>query len=345
MPDPSFLGRRAVSIENGHLRVTVLVEGGHVAEIRDLRSGVSPLWIPPWPSMEPSSYDPARHPHYGAGPECRLLAGIMGHNLCLDVFGGPSPEEAAAGLTVHGESSVVPYRIESHGSEMLCRADLPLAQLRFERRLRLEGRDVAFTETVENVSATDRPIAWTQHVTLGPPFLERGATAFRLTATRSRTIENDFAGDAGYLPLGADFDWPRAPRLGGGTVDLRIFTSAPRSAAYTAHLMDPSLDESSFEASSPRLQLLFGYTWRRADFPWLGIWEENHSRALPPWNGATLTCGMEFGVSPMPETRRAMIDRGSLFGVPGYRWIPARSRVTVEYRAWLRHNASSLKAG
>jgi hypothetical protein len=42
---------------------------------------------------------------------------------------------------------------------------------------------------------------------------------------------------------------------------------------------------------------------------------------------------MEFGVSPMPETRRAMIDRGRLFDVPTFRWIPAKSRVQVEYCA------------
>jgi hypothetical protein len=42
---------------------------------------------------------------------------------------------------------------------------------------------------------------------------------------------------------------------------------------------------------------------------------------------------MEFGVSPMPETRRAMIDRGRLFDVPTYRWIPAKGRVNVEYCA------------
>ena len=48
----------------------------------------------------------------------------------------------------------------------------------------------------------------------------------------------------------------------------------------------------------------------------MGIWEENHSRAAPPWNSETLTRGMEFGVSPFPESRRKMIDRGRLFGVP-----------------------------
>ena len=45
---------------------------------------------------------------------------------------------------------------------------------------------------------------------------------------------------------------------------------------------------------------------------------------------------MEFGVSPIPESRRQMIERGRLFDVPTFRWIPARQRVQVEYRAILR---------
>jgi hypothetical protein len=64
----------------------------------------------------------------------------------------------------------------------------------------------------------------------------------------------------------------------------------------------------------------------------MGIWEENLSRGQPPWNGQTLTRGLEFGVSPFPESRRRMIDRGRLFDVPTYRWIPAKTQVTVEYR-------------
>lgn len=335
MPETRYRSRRAVSIESDALRVTVLVEGGHIAAIEDKATGVNPLWTPPWQSIEPSTYDPARHPEYGVNVESRLLAGIMGHNLCLDVFGGPSLEEAAAGIGVHGEGSVVPYEIQGSGQEMRCRADLPLAGLRFERTISIDNRVVTIDESVENLTATDRPVAWTQHVTLGPPFLEKGKTLFRTTATRSKTIEHDFAAGKGYMALGVEFDWPRAPRIDGRTSDLRILTDAPVSAAYSAHLMDPALEQAWFRAFSPSHGLLFGYEWRQADFPWLGIWEENHSRTAPPWNGVTLARGMEFGVSPMPETRRQMIDRGSLFGVPAYRWITAKGRVTVRYRAYL----------
>jgi len=333
MPQTTFHGRRAAAIENDRLRVTVLLEGGHIAEILEKQTGVNPLWIPPWPSIEPSTYDSARHAEYGGGAEARLLAGIMGHNLCLDLFGGPSAEEAAAGITVHGEGSIAPYEMSEKDGRLTLRTVLPSAEIRFERTIELRDQTAGIRESVENLSACDRPIAWTQHVTLGPPFLERGVTEFRLTATRSKVFESDF-GSADYLKVGAEFDWPMAPRSDGGLADLGAFTSAPASSAFTTHLMDPEREDARFVALHPGLGLAFGYTWKRADFPWTGIWEENHSRANPPWNGKTLARGMEFGASPMPESRRQMIDRRSLFGVPAYRWLPAKSRLEVRYRAF-----------
>ena len=311
----TYRGRRAAAIENDALRVTVLREGGHIAEIFDKASGLNPLWTPPWQSIEPSAYSG----EYGNGVESRLLGGIMGHNLCLDVFGGPSDEEFAAGIGVHGEASVEPYDID--GGVM--RTRLPLAGLAFERRLELRGRAVRIAESVTNLSATDRPIAWTQHVTLGPPFLEKGVTQFRASATRSKSFETQFGADD-YLPAGLEFDWPNG---------LDTLTASPKSSAYTTHLMDPAREHAHFVAYSPTHRLAFGYAWKRSDFPWLGIWEENHSRTQTPWNGETLARGMEFGVSPIPETRRAMIDRGKLFGVPCYRWLPAKSTIEVEYSA------------
>jgi hypothetical protein len=326
----TYRGRRAAAIENQQLRVTVLAEGGHIAEVCDKAAGVNPLWTPPWPSLEPSLFSPRLHRAYGSGVDARLLAGIMGHNLCLDIFGGPSAEEAASGLPVHGEASVVPYDIEWSAGAIVMRAYLPLASLQVERRLELRDRALRIRESVENLGGVDRPIGWTQHVTLGPPFLEKGGTEFRVSATRSQVMESVF-GTADYLRRGAVFEWPAAPRESGGAVDLSRYTDAAASSAYTAHLMDPSREHAFFLAFTPRLRLAFGYVWRRADFPWLGIWEENLSRAQAPWNGETITRGMEFGVSPFPESRREMVERGRLFDTPTFRWIPAGSRVSIEY--------------
>ena len=323
MSETTYRNRRAFSLENERIRVTVLVEGGHVAEIFDKEAGVNPLWTPPWPSIEPSTYSLARHPEYGADSESKLLAGIMGHNLCLDLFGPPSEEEAAAGMTVHGEASVVPYAISVDGPELTAKAALPVARLEFQRTIRLEGRSVRFAETLENVSNADYPVAWTQHVTLGPPFVQRGATGFRAPVGRSYSLD-----------AGAEFGWPHASR------DLRIYDSAPSSGGFSTHLMDPAREEAFFVAHSAAAGLLFGYRWKRSDFPWLGVWEENHSRQQPPWNGRTLTWGMEFGASPLPESRRKMISRNGMFGEQGYRWLPARSVTKVEYSAFFASAAS-----
>ena len=330
MPDCTYRGRRAVSIENAHLRVTVLVEGGHIAEVLDKRSGTNPLWMPHWESIEPSTFNLWQHASYGGAADGPLLAGIIGHSLCLDIFGGPSAEEAAAGLTVHGEASVAPYLLDALDETLVARADFPRAALAFERRLELRDSVVVVTEIVTNVSDCDRPIGWTQHVTLAPPFLKHGVTEFRASATRSKVFESQF-GPADYLVAGATFDWPIAPALDGQKIDLQRYTDRTASSAYTAHLMDPSRPDAFFVAFDPEARLAFGYVWRRADFPWMGIWEENRSRPGSPWNNRAVTRGMEFGVSPFPETRREMIERGRMFDTPTFRWIPARSAVTVQY--------------
>lgn len=332
MSAQQFHGRRAQTIENEQLRVTILEEGGHIAEIFDKRTKLNPLWVPPWPSIEPSTYDQATDTVYGAGVESKLLSGLMGHNLCLDMFGAPSAEEEAAGLTVHGEASVLAYDISSQATSLVQKADLPLAGLRVERHIDLHGTSVRMRETIENVTPYDRPIGWTEHVTMGPPFLEPGVTQFRASATRSKVIDASFgAGD--YMVRAAEYQWPLAPRIGGGVADQQLLNDAAVSSAFTAHLMDPQKEHAYFVAYAPKSKLAFGYVWKQADFPWMGIWEENHCRAGKPWNSRTLTRAMEFGVSPLPESRRDMIDRGQLFGVPGYRWIPALGRLSTEYWA------------
>jgi hypothetical protein len=323
-------GRRAAVIENSDLRVTVLQEGGHIAEVMDKRTGINPLWAPPWPSIEPSVFDAARQTEYGAGADAKLLAGIMGHNWCLDIFGPPSEQELASGLGPHGEAPVARYDLDAGAGRLAMRARFPLAELDVERRLTLLDRSLQVAETIESLSSCDRPIGWTQHVTLGPPFLQKGVTEFRASATRSKVFEGAF-GTADYLQAGATFDWPIAPRANGGVTDLRVFTDASSSSAFTTHLMDRQRRDAFFVAFKADERFAFGYVWAQADFPWLGIWEENRSRRHAPWNGKALTRGMEFGVSPFPETRRQMVDRGSLFSTPTYRWLPAKGRLSVEY--------------
>ena len=170
------------------LHVALLEEGGHIAAIVDQASGVNPLWQPPWPSIEPSAFDAKHEALYGSGADARLLAGIMGHNLCLDIFGGPSDAEAAAGLPPMAKPPLSAIGSKAPAGRRSLTATCPLAQMVVQRQVELQGRWLRVTESVENLAAIDRPIGWTQHVTMGPPFLERGRTEFRLPATRSEGL-------------------------------------------------------------------------------------------------------------------------------------------------------------
>jgi hypothetical protein len=337
MDSISYGNRRAVSIENDHLRVIATVEGCHIAEILHKQTNVNPLWTPPWPSIEPSTYNRLQHPEYGYEDEAPLLAGILGHNVCLDTFGAPSPEEAAAGIPVHGEAPVASYQVSGEGGWLELAATLTKAQLRFKRRISIapDSIVVRISEELENLSPSDRPIAWTQHVTMGPPFLAQGETQFAITATKSKVIDSDFNGGKGTQKSGAEFNWPFCPLKDDNVSDLRGFPSEDVSGGFTTHLMDTRREQAHFLAWSPATKVLFGYVWNRADFPWLARWEENHLRTQPPWNGNGLACAMEFGVSPFVESRRQMVNRGSLFGVPGFRWLPARTQVRVNYCAFI----------
>jgi hypothetical protein len=332
----TYCDRRVAEIENDTLLLTVTEEGGHLARILHKPTGVNPLWTSSWPSIEPSAYSPETHPGYGAG-EGQLVAAMLGHILCLDLFGAPTDEEAAAGIPVHGEAAVAPYTLSGTPDTITLTAALPTAQMAFTRTLRLApGGVVHLRETVTNLSATDRPIGWTQHVTLGAPFLQPGQTRLLLSATHSRVYEADFNDGLGAQAPGADFIWPLCPLRTGGTEDLSALTAAPVSGGFTAHLMDPTSPHAFFVAWSPSLKLLVGYAWKRDDFPWLARWEENHLRPWAPWNGQGYALGMEFGVSPMVENRRQMVARGEMFGAPTFLWLGARSSRTVEYVAFVR---------
>jgi len=334
-----FQNREALQLETESLRVTVLTGGGHIAEILHKKTGINPLWIPPWPSIEPSQYDATLHPQYGLDEASKLLSGIMGHSLCLDIFGPPSNEELRHGISVHGEASVAPYVGDVQDEQLCLSSVLPHSNLRITRVIHIDIDNddelrVRIRETVDNLSAVDRPIAWTQHVTLGPPFLEAGTTQLNIRPERSRVFES--AGfDSGGLVRGADFDWPYAPGNGSDVADLGVFASKARTSSFTAHLMDRSSNKASFTAYSPVAHVFFGYEWDRRDFPWLGIWEENKSRQNQPWDAKTVACGLEFGVSPFPEGREKMVQRETLFGMPAFRWLRGLECVSVEYSAFI----------
>ena len=86
--------------------------------------------------------------------------------------------EARQGLPQHGEAASSRWRrggdrLSAREAVLTLSAKLPAAGLSFRREIRLRRGEsiVYFKETVTNEGKQDYFFHWTQHVTLGPPFL------------------------------------------------------------------------------------------------------------------------------------------------------------------------------
>jgi hypothetical protein len=338
-------GRESYTISNGLIRLVTLTGGGHIAELRYLEStDVSPLWIPPWETIEPYAYRKRLHTSsYGGMTEGKLLSGLAGHNVCLDYFGSPSVEESANGLSQHGEAPSSRWyaagrSVTQKEAILHLQTLLPVARLQFERELRMHSSEpiVYFRETVENIARADHFFHWTQHVTLGPPFLKSGEIEISLAGSKAITFPHGYDEGKALLVSNKTFDWPNAPRKNRGTTDLSKPLSREGSGYVAAVLLEPKRDWGFIAAVNSRLRLLIAYCFRRADFPWVTLWEENKAIEAVPWRKTTVALGLEFGTTPLPLPRREnFLSGGSLFSTSTLAFVPAHGTRTVQYFALL----------
>lgn len=332
-------GRTGWKLDNGALALFLMAGGGHIAGLSlKGKKTVNPFWVPTWKSLEPWDYRPGDARKYMA----KLLACIFGHNLCLGAFGDPSPEEAKAGMGCHGEAPIVRWRclkkaITARRLVFSYGCDLPVVRMRLERTVTMEKDSfiVRIRERVSNLARCDVPFTMCQHVTFGAPFVEPEVTVFDMSARRSHSFPGVFS-NAQRLKSDTAFAWPDGPGVR-GRVDLRTM-SRNRNSDFFTNLMNAAGRGISakpghawFSAVNPRQGLLVAYIWRQADYPWLGVWEENHARKASPWCGKSLTRGMEFANTPFPIGLRKAVDMGKFQGQPTFRWLPALDSVVTEY--------------
>jgi len=325
--DATFRDRKAWRLENDKLRVTVLSGGGHIAELvlKNPPGGreVNPLWIPPWPSIEPDTYTKEKHGEaYGADSEAATLSGIMGHNVCFDYWGAPSEPEFRAGLSYHGEVSTLQWKkLDSGAGEIQCRADLERSAMALTRTLRLRpGQPILYVEeTVENHGSFDRPFGWVQHVTFGPPFVDAASCFFDASATR---------GERRFESQSREFTWPADQDR-----DFRRFSKALRSSDMAYFLLDPNRETHFISALNTQYRQLVAYVFQGGDFPWLNVWEQNGANMGPPWKGETRSRGLEFGNTRVSGTARNWLRRPSIWDTPAFGWLDAGATRTARYLA------------
>ena len=316
--DPSvmFQNRRAWRLETSSLLLTVLECGGHVAELMHKRNATNPLWIQNRPTIDSDLYDPAIHGGiYGTDGEARLISGLAGHNLCFPYWGYPSQSEQHAGMTAHGETNIRRWELQGYTSDSLVLSvTLPDSLIRFERTIRCAGEVAYFRESAENLSAWDRPVAWCEHVTFGPPFLEARKTGVQATLGRGfRTDDQTFA----------PFDWPQG--FGQIDCDLRAFSSSRHTDLVNSFQVDSQREIAYLAAWNAERRLLVAYLFHPSEFPWMNVWESN--------DNLRQTRGMEFSNTPVDGTLRKLIKQPTIWGVPTFEWLEAKAVLTKSYAA------------
>ena len=342
----SWKGRNATRLSNGIVELTALKEGGHLAELRFQEREGCPafnvLWETPWATQDPvQGSGEGFSPIYGPQEDRRFLSSYTGHALCLDYFGAPSAEQAARGLSLHGEAAIMPWNVAQCGNSRsaCCRweVSLPSAGLTFEREIQLgDEESVAYVhESVTNENSSAHAFDWVQHVAFGPPLIQPGESTFIASANRGITAPSDYIRGS-LLAKNREFSWPYAPRADGNAfVDLRQpFVEKGRGFIAGVQL-DPERELEYLLAVNWKLSLGVGYLFRRQDFPWMTTWEENYAREDTPWNKRTQARGMEFGTCPLPLGREETIRRGPIFNTPHQCVISASGQKTARYLIFL----------
>jgi hypothetical protein len=329
----TFEGQEATILSNGRLELTVLHQGSVIASVvlADDGDKLNPLWNPLRLARD-------------AGRAAEF-SGAFGHFVCVDGFGQPSAEERASGLPQHGEAHAIRFKAarDDAANSLTLSGTLPIVQENFSRTFRMApGENVIYVDSqLESLLGFDRPVNWAEHATVAAPFLEPGQTTIALSGTRSQNrdyLANQAArggrgGNAGRgnapatqrrLVAGKDFTWPMAEGLDGKQIDLSAIPDNPHYIDHAATLLDPSRNLEWVTALNTGKKLIYGYVFRREDYPWIQHWGNYPSVA-------GLVRGMEFATQPYDVSRRDAISSNSLFNTPTYRWLPAKSKIESHF--------------
>lgn len=266
-------GWRALTLEDGRLRVTVLPDkGAEMYEVVDRESGIDVLFKAPWGLQPPGS--PARE-------------GSEGHAFLENYGGGwqelfPSVNEPCtyrgAPMPFHGEVASLSWQAEQDGETLVLTVDSVATPLRLERRMRLDDGVLVLDEAATNRSDEPVHLVWGHHCVLGPPFLEAGCR-LDVPARTIVTMPEAWEDTARLAPDQRSL-WPHARLRAGGSVDLRVVPGPEEGSHDDVYLTD--LDSGFGEVSNPRLGLAFRLDWDADVFRWLIAWQPyGGARAMP----------------------------------------------------------------
>jgi len=276
---------------------------------------------------------------------------------------------------------VAEARVADGGGEatLVLEAHLRHTQLSVRRTFQLRRGEcsVKVTETMRNLVGFQRALGRAQHVTFGAAFLRDHTTSFTTNCDAGRTWPDALGPHASFEPA-TDFSYPALPACAavaaaapGGRhpeasmgpaaaaaadvaaadgVDWREYPrgGVARSEGLCTMRVDPKATAASgggkfgwMLAHNRGTGVALSYVWERETFPWLMTWEENNARMDKPWNGRTLTRGLEISSYAFALGRKANVEMGALFDTPTFEWLDAHEEKTTRFYISLQQTSAS----
>lgn len=287
---------------------------------------INPLWQPNWPAADASElpWDGALTKQhnwektipYGGNPEAPLLAGIVGHNLCLDRFGAPHPGEVKP---LHGEAGVIRWQLlSSSASQVTFGTTLTAAKLQISRSFSLNGNEARVQTSVKPVADVPTEVEWCEHVTIGDPFMD--GCEVKAAISHAWNWPGEIHDHFRFKELG-----PLAEIL---PAEKALAVPPASDATPYGDVIGSQVVQPWFEVVNKTLGKKLRYEWDIASFPWLCLWLEHRCRTMPPWNSHARARGFEFSSKPFPEGQPPASRAMTFNGVNTKLVIPATGKTT-----------------
>lgn len=258
---------------------------------------------------------------------------FQGHFLCFGRWGGPTQGEIKAGIPHNGEPTNNWWRLNNSSENAIeMQAWAKAEQMEIIRQINLEPQKTVYnvTEEIKNPNSFGRYFNIVQHATLGTPFLSEN-TIVDCNATYG--FSQDLAKPDLYQ---YEYVWPNGyikdPQK---NIDLR--RSHHKEGFVTTHVFSKNSEYGWITATSPENNLLIGYIWKTADYPWLHVW---HGLL----DGKLWAKGIEFGTTGLgdtfaPDDRIARVFHGQ----KNFIFIDAKSQIKLAFSSFLAKVPDNFK--
>jgi len=307
-------GYRMVALENESVRVEVVVDkGSDIVSFLHKPSDTDFMW------HRAEGLRPAPFASVPRGiDEYVFVDGYEGGWQECFPNGGESVQYKGALLPFHGEFLTLPFDVEvledtPDRVSVRLSAETLRTPFRLEKTLSLDaaGAVLEIDERLSNLADEPMDVMWGHHPAFGPPFVD-ATCRIDLPPCRATTDRSEQWVDS-ELAFGVEFDWPLAPRIGGGFRDLSVIPEPDSKIADWVRLT--GFEQGWYGVTSGTRRVGFGLRWDAAVFRHLWFWHVFGGMPGYPWYGRNYNFALEPWTSYPDGGLLRAIENGSAYHI------------------------------